>query len=150
MIPDFNKAVRNDQGFWNLPPGIHEARWGLFCKRFGFSRRRIRMIGNMQPMFLGLRDAGCKFVKIDGSFVTSKPNPNDFDGTWDPEGVDETMLDQCIDDMDGDLMYDKYMGELYPQDAIEMGSGKSFDDFFQVDRFNNFKGIVKINLGTLP
>ena len=44
----------------------------------------------------------------------------------------------------------KYLGELYRQDTIEADSGKTFDEFFQMGRFNNKKGVVKINLGTLP
>ena len=97
-----------------------------------------------------LRNAGCKFVKIDGSFVTSKLIPKDFDGTWDPQGVNVTMLDESIKNMNGDLMYDKFMGELYQQDAIEAGTGMPFDDFFQIDRKHALKGVVKINLETLP
>ena len=101
-------------------------------------------------MLLHLRDAGCVSVKIDGSFVTSKSEPDDFDGTWDPTGVDDTKLDQCINDMNKVLMYNKYNGELYPQNIIEAGSGKTFDEFFQMDRMENRKGVVKINLETLP
>jgi hypothetical protein len=35
-----------------------------------------------------LRDAGCKRVYLNGSFVTSKDEPGDFDACWDPTGVD--------------------------------------------------------------
>ena len=101
-------------------------------------------------MLQELYNAGCRSVKIDGSFVTSKLEPHDFDGTWDPTGVDETKLDQCINDMNGVLMYNKYKGELYPQNIIEAGSGKTFDEFFQMDRRDKRKGVVKINLETLP
>ena len=46
-------------------------------------------------------------------------------------------------------MKEKFKGELYRQDTVEAGSGKPFDEFFQMDRFDNYKGVVKINLGTM-
>ena len=150
MIPDIDREYENVQGYLNLPIGVHEADWDEFCIRFITSLKRIRLKEGMEPMLLHLRDVGCKFVKIDGSFVTSNPDPNDFDGTWDPEGVDVIKLDPAIDDEDKNAMKEKFKGELYRQDTIEAGSGKPFDEFFQMDRFDNYKGVVKINLGTLP
>ena len=153
MIPDFNKEIKNDQGFWNLPPGVHEASWDIFCERYGFNRVRRRLLRYMLSMLKNLRDAGCKYVKINGGFVTSKPEPEDFDGTWDPEGVDKTKLDKCIRYTDQVIMFKKYQGELFPKNMPESGTQgvvKSFDDFFQMDRDFNEKGIVQINLGTLP
>ena len=101
-------------------------------------------------MLQHLRDAGCVSVKIDGSFVTSKLEPSDFDGTWDPDGVVKIELDPIIDSEDKYSMKDKYLGELYRQNTIEVATGKTFDEFFQMDRMKNRKGIVKINLETLP
>ena len=150
MIPDFDREYENDQGNLNLPIGVHEADWDEFYIRYITNLERIRLKEGMELMLQHLRDAGCKFVKIDGSFVTSKSIPNDFDVTWDPKGVDKTLLDQSINEMNGEVMNEKYKGELYPQDAIESGSGKTFDEFFQMDRLKITKGIVKINLETLP
>ena len=153
MIPDFNKEIKNDKGYWNLPPGVHKARWDVFCQHFGFNRVRRRLLRYMLTMLENLRDAGCRFVKIDGGFVTSSPEPEDFDGTWDPEGVDKTKLDQCIRYTNQNIMSKKYKGELFPQNMREDGTQgvvKSFDDFFQMDRDFNVKGIVQIDLETLP
>ncbi len=116
--------------FFNLPPGIHDAKWNDFVSHFGIGSRRIELVESMESMLLHLWDVGCKAVKIDGSFVTSKLKPSDFDGTWDPEGVDETELDIVIADEDKYLMKEKYNGELYRQDSIEARTRKSFDDFF--------------------
>ena len=151
MIPDFEKEIRDAQGTRYLPPGVYEATWEEFWKHFSNSWRRIILLRNLLRMLQHLRDAGCVPVKIDGSFVTSKLEPHDFDGTWDRTGVDVTpKLDESIFRMNGITMYKKYMGELYRQDAIEASTGRSFDEFFQVDRMENRKGIVKINLETLP
>ena len=153
MIPDFNYKIKNDQGYWNLPPGVYEATWNEFVNHFGFNRERRKLLRNMLSMLENLRDAGCRFVKINGGFVTSKPVPHDFDGTWDPEGVDFNKLDYCIRDTNQEIMYSKYKGELFPQNYLEPGTQgveKFFDDFFQMDRDFNEKGIVQINLETLP
>ena len=37
---------------------------------------------------------------LDGSFVTAKEFPSDFDGCWDPDGVDGAKLDPVL------LVYD--------------------------------------------
>ena len=134
MILDFDEENENNQGYWYLPSGIHEATWNEFCDRFITGLQREKLKQGMEPMLQNLRDAGCKSVKIDGSFVTSKLNPNDFDGTWNPDGVDFTILDSVINAGDKLLMKEKYLGELYRQDLIEAGSGKTFDEFFQIDR----------------
>jgi len=63
-----------------------------------------------------LRSAGCKSVYIDGSFVTSKANPVDFDGCWDMDGVDPSLLDPALLDFNlgRSVQKWKYMGELFP------------------------------------
>jgi len=40
-----------------------------------------------------LREAGCGRAYVDGSFVTAKEVPGDFDGCWEAEGVDFDLLD---------------------------------------------------------
>ena len=60
------------------------------------------------------------------------------------------MLDESIYNMNGNSMYVKFMGELYRQDVIEAGTGRIFDVFFQMDRDDRLKGVVKINLETVP
>jgi hypothetical protein len=40
-----------------------------------------------------LKAAGCRLVYLDGSFVTSKPQPEDFDACWGVTGVDVESLD---------------------------------------------------------
>ena len=146
MALEFDKHNGNEQGNFILKQGEHGTTWIEFSKLSGFTRRRRKIIRRMRPMLLHMRDVGCKFVNIDGSFVTSKINPNDFDGTLDPEGVDITKLDPIIKNEDKFSMKEKYFGELYRQNTIEAGTGNSFDEFFQVDRFNNSKGVVIIDL----
>jgi hypothetical protein len=41
-----------------------------------------------------LRQAGCERAYVDGSFVTNKAVPNDFDACWEMVGVDFDLLDR--------------------------------------------------------
>jgi hypothetical protein len=40
--------------------------------------------------------AGCRRVYIDGSFVTAKNGPNDFDACWEADGVNPDLLDPTL------------------------------------------------------
>jgi len=42
------------------------------------------------------RIAGCRRVYIDGSFVSAKEVPGDFDGCWEATGMDLTSLDPVL------------------------------------------------------
>lgn len=133
----------------NLPQGIHWATWHEFADRFGGTSHRRRLIRGLKKAIDSLRSAGCKSVYIDGSFVTSKANPVDFDGCWDMEGVDPSLLDPALLNFNNgrSIQKWKYMGELFPAQFTENGSGKIFLEFFSVDKeTGNPKGIVALNL----
>ena len=107
----------------------------------------------------GLRDAlenleraGCWRAYIDGSFVTSKEYPNDFDACWEEDGVDPYLLDPVLLTFDAGRATQKgrYMGELFPASITADDDGFSFLDFFQRDREEGEpKGIIAIDLGDL-
>jgi hypothetical protein len=86
---------------------------------------------------------------VDGSFVTNKPHPGDFDGCWDVDGVDPDRLDSVL------LVFDnrraaqkaKYGGEMFPAQLNEGATGQTFLEFFQVDKATGrAKGIVQLDL----
>lgn len=142
MIPLFD-----DSG--NLPPGVHDATWDEIADRFGTTPQRRALLAGLYSALQALNSAGCQTVYIDGSFVTTKLVPNDFDACWDIEGVDPDQLDPVL------LIFDdsraaqkaKYLGELFPAQLTEGGSGGSFLEFFQVDKeTGNPKGIVALDL----
>lgn len=142
MIPLFD-----DSG--NLPPGVHDATWDEIADRFGTTPQRRALLVGLYSALQALNSAGCQTVYIDGSFVTTKLVPNDFDACWDIEGVDPDQLDPVL------LIFDdsraaqkaKYLGELFPAQLTEGGSGGSFLEFFQVDKeTGNPKGIVALDL----
>ncbi len=72
------------------------------------------------------KKAGCRTVYVDGSFVTNKEIPGDFDACWEEAGVDPTMLDPVLLTFENGRTAQKakYHGELFPASATadEMGS----------------------------
>lgn len=99
-----------------------------------------------------LRDAGCRTLYVNGSFVTNKDAPGDFDACWDEEGVDPDALDPVLLTFDPGRATQKakYLGELFPATALADGDGMSFLDFFQTDKDSGEpKGIIAIDLGGL-
>ena len=99
-----------------------------------------------------LKGAGCGTVYLNGSFVTSKTYPNDYDACWEEVGVDPTALDPVLLTFDSGRAAQKakYMGELFPASIIADIDGLSFLEFFQTDKETGRpKGIVAIDLGGL-
>jgi hypothetical protein len=100
-----------------------------------------------------LRIAGCSRAYIDGSFVTPKQRPNDYDGCWGIGGVDPDRLDPGLLNFDRGRAAQKakYQGELFPAQFREGGSGTTFLEFFQIDKeTGDSKGIIVIELQESP
>lgn len=143
MIPAFNR-----NGY--LPPGKHVATWKEFELRFATNEVRNKLIVGMKSALINLKNAGCRTVYIDGSFVTVKKKPNDWDGCWELEGVDNALLDSVIlfADMFPNDVRRKYLGDLLQQ--APRFPGRDYITFFQRDRKGNKKGIIVIKLETFP
>ena len=131
-----------------LPPGIHMSRWSEFKAAFGYNQKRQELIEGMHLALLNLKRAGCLVAYIDGSFVTQKPEPGDYDGCWDRAHVDELLVDPVLLDMSGGRhpQKRKYGGEMFP---VRPGVKDFMLRYFQIDRDENAKGIVMICLGDL-
>ena len=135
-----------------LPPGIHWSSWEELNYRFGGTPWRGILIAGLRAALENLASAGCRVVYINGSFVTSKDFPNDYDACWDESGVDPTALDSVLLTFDPGRATQKakYMGELFPASSIADADGFSFREFFQTDKnTGRRKGIVAIDLGGL-
>ena len=145
MVPKF----RSDG---NLPEGVHWATWLEFAERFGWNETRERQLAGLKDALSSLRHAGCKAAYVNGSFVTSKDRPGDFDVCWDIDGVNPELLDPVLLDFSDSRAAQKakYLGELFPAQLPEGLSGITFMQFFQTDRETGKpKGIVGIRLETL-
>ena len=77
----------------DLPPGVHFANWREIEDRLSFNPRRRRLVAGFRRACKELRNAGCRLVYLDGSFVTRKEQPGDFDACWDVQNVDDDRLD---------------------------------------------------------
>jgi hypothetical protein len=96
-----------------------------------------------------LKRAGCSRVYIDGSFVTVKLEPRDYDACWDIDGVNVEALDSVFLDFSKGRRAQKrkYLGEFFPAQLPEGASGRMFLEFFQTDKATGrSKGIVGLNL----
>lgn len=145
MIPPFD-------GGGNLPPGLHRVDWNELETRFNGSPRRVELLVGLRQALAALRDAGCQTAYIDGSFVTAKEEPGDFDACWDAVGVDAGLLDPVL------LVFkegrraqkERFGGELFPANEAAEPGGTRFLEFFQRDRATGEpKGIVEIKLEDL-
>lgn len=145
MIPEFDENG-------NLPPRIHFCTWEEFVERFGITRRRLRLIEGLKTAMEQLQAVGCQTIYIDGSFVTEKLNPGDFDACWDENGVDFYGLQSIAP-----TLYNfaqkraeqkaQYGGEIFPANYPANSWGTPFIDFFQFDtRTDTRKGIIAIDL----
>lgn len=135
-----------------MPTGIHPAEWSEVQARFGGSPHRAALLTGLYQGLRSLADAGCVVAYVDGSFVTSKVQPGDFDVCWDPRGVDPGRLDPVL------LVFAnkraaqqaKFGGEFFPS-TFQAAAGAVFLDFFQINKHTgNPKGIVSIDLRRLP
>jgi len=145
-IPDFN-------AFGELPEGIHWAEWDKISLRFGSNIHRKKMLAGLKMVFTQLKIAGCKHVYLDGSFVTNKQFPNDFDACWDVTGVDVSILFNIIPelfDFNNGRLNQKmlFYGEFIPYDPSKTGT-YSILEFFQYNRNGQKKGIIGIKVDEL-
>ena len=145
MIPPFQP-----NGY--LPPGIHEATWQQAAERLGTnSHRRALLLGLLQALH-SLRQSGCRKIYLDGSFATDKERPGDFDVAWETANVDPRLLNTTLLDFSNRRQAQKqaFGGELFPADWEADEHGRTFLEFFQTDQQAIPKGIIAIDLGTLP
>jgi hypothetical protein len=146
MIPEANPAGR-------LPPGIHWASWEEIVARFGKSQRRRVQMAGLRAGLEVLRAAGCTTAYLDGSFVTVKRRPGDFDVCWATAGVNLKLLDPVLLDFSNARAAQKsrYHGESFPAQSIELSTGLAFLEFFQIDKdVGDAKGIIAIDLRGMP
>ena len=139
MVPVFVDGV--------LPPGEWPASWAEVEASFGGSDWRVHLLEGCRRALLSLKAAGCRRAWVDGSFVTAKAHPGDIDASYDPVGVDRSLLHPALLDLSPGRPEQKaaFGCEFFPN-IIEAASGQYFVGFFQRDRDGRQKGIVVIDL----
>lgn len=145
MIPNFITITGCP---WQvLPPGIHDATLSEVYQRFVTNPRRKELYDGLELGLGNLFKSGCPQAFLDGSYVTDKPVPGDYEVCWDGRYVDPAILDRVFLDFSNGrkAQKSKYGGEYFPSAMIERGSGKTFLDFFQNEKLSgNPKGIIRI------
>lgn len=142
MLPPFDP----DTG--RLPDGEHPASWDELIDRFGWTPRRRQLLDGLADAVDLLAAAGCTRIWLNGSFVTAKDEPADFDACWDPDGVDLDALDPIFFDFASGRATQKarFGGELFPN-VVESDSALVFAEFFKNERDGGRKGIVVLTIG---
>ena len=132
-----------------LPPGMHSATLAEVEAVFAMTPRRRALFEGLQRAIQNLWAAGVRRVFIDGSFVTTKADPNDIDGCWEwTEDVHLDLLDPVFLDFTQGrrAMREQYGVDFFLATWVEAGSGLTFLDFFQRNRADDPKGIVQLDL----
>lgn len=148
MIPKF---INIGSPWKILPPGVHIATMEEIEICFATTIHRKYLFSGFEKAIISLIESGCKCVFLDGSFITAKPIPDDYDVCWDTEGVNIQILNPVFLDFSNNRMEQKkkYYGEFFPVNYLADGK-KFFFDFFQIDKHTGkAKGIIKVNLESI-
>ncbi len=145
MIPSF---VITPNAQWPiLPAGVFDASIEEIEIRFATTDKRRSLFVGLNNALNNFFLAGCQQIFLDGSFVTAKPEPSDYDALWDPRFVNPTLLDPVFLDLAKGTgsQKTKYLGEFFPVTAFEGASRRSFFEFFQIEKHSGSpKGIIRI------
>jgi hypothetical protein len=135
-----------------LAEGVHCMTLDEVARQFAWNRRRQFLFEGFRRALDNLASAGCRAILLDGSFVTAKETPGDWDAAFDPVGVIPERLDPILIKYDDGrrAMRAKYLGDIFPWSAPAAGpNGALFRQFFQKDRDGIPKGIIEIKLQVL-
>lgn len=116
-------------------------------ERYAIPEHRAALLDGCGEAVASLSAAGCARVYLDGSFVTDKEAPGDFDACWEASGVDPDLLDPVLLDFRHRRAAQKarYGGELFPAQLAAEPGGTVFLGYFQRDReTGDTKGIVAL------
>jgi hypothetical protein len=137
------------EGSGNLSVGIHEATWEQLAARYGTTPHRQSLLARLKRARDSMRDAGCRRAYVDGSFVTAKGDPADFDVCWEESNVDPLLLDPVLMDFSEQrrAQKERFGGELFQATMPAAHDHADFLDYLQHARATNApKGIVAIDL----
>jgi len=141
-------GIPNLNEYGELPAGEHPTTLEQIKNIFGqHSDQRQKLMRGLLEAVKNLKAAGVRKVWIDGSFVTSKEEPNDIDGCWEYNtSVDLQKIDSVFLMRSRALMKEKYGVEFFPSSILEGASGLPFPRFFQINREGEAKGILVVSL----
>jgi hypothetical protein len=124
--------------------------------RFGLNDHRRRLLSGFNRGVAALMAAGCTEFYLDGSFVTSKEFPRDYDACWEATGVIAAKLDPVFGEFSNGRAAQKarFLGEFFPahyRTTVPPSSLRTYLEFFQIDRnTGDPKGIIGITMKATP
>jgi hypothetical protein len=138
-----------------LPPGTHQCAWEDFVRRFGWGSRRAHLLTGLQALAQVLKAAGCEEVRIGGSFVTTKPEPSDYDLVcMVNERLDKSVLPWYLAEAFRLMVRDEYGGDFFYSNCVIKSCFFSPEvspcQFFARTRFWRKIGIVALKLDEIP
>lgn len=150
MIPPFEPSGC-------LPPGIHVATWKAVASRFGGNAHRLYLLNGLALVIIELQRINCATLYLDGSFVTSKLLPNDFDACWFWDLADANAADK-LDSLLLETTSEgrakqkaRYGGEVFLVHSHQAHKGQGVFALFQTDRETGTpKGIIALDLRASP
>lgn len=132
-----------------LPPGIHDASLADIEMRFAQSEHRRGLYDQLRAWCAHMKAAGCQTVYIDGSFISAKEMPGDYDACWEGRGVDLDRIEGSLlmeHDTSLDDIKRTFGGDIRPARMSPPGTLRAYLDFFQKDRNGVAKGLVRVDL----
>ncbi|MCE2519665.1 MAG: hypothetical protein J4G15_07555 [Alphaproteobacteria bacterium] len=132
-----------------LPAGVHKTTLEELATTFATDQWRRKLFAGLLHASRDLSTAGCARLYVNGSYVTGKPIPGDYDVCWDPGGVDRRVLAPEFLDFSKDRATQKakYGGEFFPSSFAADTVGNTFLEYFQIERYSGArKGILEIEL----
>ena len=147
MIPEFN-------AYGELPEGTHDATLDEIEARYAITAHRETLFECFSDWVDHMRSAGCHTFHLDGSYITNKDHPDDYDALWDTRGVDTSLIHPCLlaYPKDRDAIKDRFGGDIFPDHAIPEGSISFYLDRFQRETREDVprrKGIIRVRFGDI-
>jgi hypothetical protein len=73
-----------------MPPGIHTVTLAEVKDKFAYNAKRIALFAGLNRVVGILSEAKCPEVFLDGSYITQKEEPGDYDLCFEPTGLQPT------------------------------------------------------------
>lgn len=129
-----------------LPIGIHDASMEEIEARYATNLRRKNLFLGFKKASEHLFKQGCQAIYLNGSYVTDKAQPGDYDAAWDANEVDLTTVDDVLkfaDKKSREQMKRKYGGEFFPF-SVPVWEAQILKTFQTDKHTGEKKGILRI------
>lgn len=138
-----------------LRQGTHYCSWDEFVRCFGQGSRRAHLLTGLQALAQVLKAAGCEEVRLGGSFVTTKPEPSDYDLVcMVNERLDKSLLPWYLAEAFRPMVRDEYGGDFFYSTRVVKTHWFSREyspcQFFTRTRFRRKIGLVALKLEDIP